>query len=121
MRAEDLLRYGRRKAVSSLRSGDPQPHHLRLVTANRYDKAVRKFKQLGGGSSCSLRATRGRRICVQETSPRSARLLESERNGLQAPIPCTLVSLRFRFVSRSCLPIIQQGTCQDDETANCCH
>ncbi len=37
MRAAHLLRYGRRKAVWSLRSGDPQLYDLGHMNANRYE------------------------------------------------------------------------------------
>jgi hypothetical protein len=33
IQAADLLRYGRRKAVTSLRSGDPQPYDIGYVIA----------------------------------------------------------------------------------------
>ncbi len=41
MWAEVLLRYGRRKALSSLRLGDPQPYGLGQVNADRYEAQER--------------------------------------------------------------------------------
>jgi ferritin len=41
MQAADLLRYGRHKAVSSLRSGDPLPYDIGYVNANRYQTSLR--------------------------------------------------------------------------------
>jgi hypothetical protein len=40
IQAADLLPYGRWNAVSSLRSGDPQPYDFRYVNANRYESVM---------------------------------------------------------------------------------